>query len=86
MEISNKRDILLVTDYGQQSYRFTDARIKSKAHGRTSVYSARNEQDLIEVVITGTTCHDSMSGEAFSSSVSVLINDRRLDGCGRPLH
>ena len=86
MEISNKRDILLVTDYGQQSYRFTDATIKSKAHSRTTVYNARNEQDLVEVVITGTTCRDSMSDESFPASVSVLINDRRLQGCGRALH
>lgn len=86
IEISNKRDILLVTDYGQQSYRFSDATIKSKAHSRKTVYNARNEQDLVEVVITGTPCRDSMSGEPFPASVSVLINERRLNGCGRPLH
>lgn len=86
MEISNKRDILLVTDYGQKTYRFTSAIINSKADNRTSSYHAHNNGNALEIIINGTPCQDSMSGEAFSASVSVLVNSLRYTGCGRALH
>ena len=86
MEISNKQDILLVTDYGQQTYRFTSAIINSKPHERTTSYHAQSNGNSIEIVIKGMPCQDSMSGEAFSAAVSVLINNRRYMGCGKALH
>jgi len=86
LEISNKTDILLVADYGEHTYQFKSATIQSEAQDRTSVYNATNNGDTIEVVITGTPCQDSMSGEKFSAKVSVLVNDRRYDGCGKALH
>ncbi len=86
MEISNKRDILLVTDYGQQTYRFTSSSIKPEPDIRTTTYSASSSDGMIEVVIKVDPCHDSMSGEAFSATVSILINDKRYTGCGKALH
>ena len=86
MEISNKQDILLVTDYGQQTYRFPSSVIKSEPNDRTSIYSASSNGSVIEVVIKGDPCRDSMSGEAFSATVSVLINNKKYHGCGRALH
>lgn len=86
MEISNKRDILLITDYGQHTYQFKSSTIKSEPHDKTTAYSASNDNDVVEVVITGTPCQDSMSGERFSSTVSVIINGKRYTGCGKPLH
>ena len=86
MEISNKQDILLVTDYGQRTYRFPSSIIKSEPNDRTSIYSASSNDNMIEVVIKGDPCRDSMSGEAFSATVSVLINNKKYHGCGRALH
>ena len=86
MEISNKRDILLVTDYGQQTYRFTSAIINSKPHERTTSYHAQSNGNSVEIVIKGMPCRDSMSGEAFSAAVTVLINNKRYMGCGKALH
>ena len=86
MEISNSEDIMLVTDYGNSRYRFTASNIKSEPHSRTTVYNARSNDDLLEVVITGQPCRDSMSGEAFPASVAVRLNDRRYSGCGKALH
>jgi putative lipoprotein len=86
LEISNKTDILLVADYGEHTYQFKSSKIQSEAHNRTTVYNANNNGDTIEVVITGTACQDSMSGERFSTKVSVLVNDKRYDGCGKALH
>jgi len=86
MEISNKRDILLVTDYGQRTYRFPSSTIKSEPDNRTTIYSASSNDNMIEVVIKGNPCRDSMSGEAFAATVSVVVNDKRYTGCGKALH
>jgi putative lipoprotein len=86
LEISNQRDILLVTDYGQTSFSFRSATLKSEPHAESATYHARNNGDSVEIVIIARPCRDTMSGEAFSSTVSVTVNDKRLAGCGRPLH
>jgi putative lipoprotein len=86
MEISNKQDILLVTDYGQRTYRFPSSVIKSEPTGRTAIYVASNDDSMIEVVIKSDPCRDSMSGEAFSATVSVIINGKHYSGCGKALH
>jgi membrane-bound inhibitor of C-type lysozyme/uncharacterized membrane protein len=86
IEISNKRDILLVTDYGQRTYRFPSSSIKPEPDNRTTIYSASSDDSMIEVIIKGDPCRDSMSGEEFSATVSVVINDRRYTGCGKALH
>ena len=86
MEISNRQDILLVTDYGQQTYRFTSAIINSKPYERTTSYHAQSDGNSVEIVIKGIPCQDSMSGEAFSAAVTVLINNKRYMGCGKALH
>ena len=86
MEISNKQDILLVTDYGQQTYQFTSAIINSNPQDRTTIYHAHSDGNSVEIAIKGMPCQDSMSGEAFSAAVSVLINNRRYMGCGKALH
>ena len=86
LEIYNSTDILLVVDYGQNRYRFTDADPRPDPDNRTTVYKARNNGDSIELSISGTACRDSMSGEQFPASVSVLVNGKRYTGCGRALH
>lgn len=86
MEISNRYDILVVTDYGQTTYRFPSASLESEPDSRTATYRARSENDSAEIVITRAPCRDSMSGEAFPAAVSVRINDREYRGCGKALH
>ena len=86
MVISNKNDILLVTDYGQTTFRFPDATVTPEPQKRMTTYNARSENDQVEVVITGETCTDTMSGESFPATATVRINDKNYRGCGRALH
>lgn len=86
LEISNKEDILLVTDYGQRTYQFNSALMKSKPPNATTVYNARNNDDMIEIVIKRKPCQDSMSDESFPANVSIVINNKRYSGCGKALH
>ncbi len=86
LEISNRRDILLVTDYGQTRYQFTSATLQEEPYTESAVYHARNRRDIVEVVVTARPCRDTMSDAVFPSTVTVIINDKRLAGCGKPLH
>jgi putative lipoprotein len=86
LEISNKRDILLVTDYGQTTYQFTSATLQEEPHAKSAVYHARNKRDIIEIVVTARPCRDTMSDAVFPATVSVIVNDKRLTGCGKALH
>jgi len=86
MEISNKNDILLVTDYGQATFRFPNATATPGPGSRMTTYKARQENDQVEVTITGEPCTDTMSGESFPSTATVRINDKEYRGCGRALH
>ncbi len=83
LEITNGEEILLVTDYGQHR--------KSYPYVGPVVYQEeRRTQFVLEsygvtVEIRGQRCTDVMSGEEFEVSVSIIMTDRRLEGCGRAL-
>jgi uncharacterized membrane protein len=72
--------------HSNRSYRFDASTIEPDPHNRITVYKASNGDDSIAVTITGTSCQDSMSGETFSATVSVVLNNKRYSGCGRALH
>ena len=62
-----------------------DDQIEADEHSRTTVYKARTADNSIAITITGANCQDSMSGETFSATVSVVLNNTRYSGCGRAL-
>ena len=84
LEITNGATILLITDYGQKitTYPYVEPDVNQEQ--RRTVF-AINKQNL-EIVIQGKACTDSMSGERFSASVSVSVDGKQLEGCGRALH
>jgi membrane-bound inhibitor of C-type lysozyme/uncharacterized membrane protein len=86
LEVSNGTDILFISDYGVNEYRFEDAHVVSDPVVRQTRYSASNRFAEIEAVLIGRTCSDTMSGEAFETTVSVLLDGRLYRGCGRSLH
>ncbi|NOR79651.1 MAG: hypothetical protein GQ529_02275 [Methyloprofundus sp.] len=53
---------------------------------RKAVYKAKNEEHELSVTISGTPCQDSMSGESFESSVTVRLDGKLFNGCGKTLH
>jgi len=86
MEISNKHDIVLVSDYGQSRYQFDNATITASPGDRRTSYLADNGTNRIEVILVGETCQDTMADEDYETTVTVKLDDRELNGCGRPLH
>lgn len=85
LEISNKTEILFITDYGQSRYNFASTEVTSATQGLTTIYEGKNNNQ-IEVTIYSTRCGDSMSGEMFPVTVKVRLNKKVHSGCGRALH
>ncbi len=83
LEITNGTEILLVTDYGQNrnSYPYVEPVVYQEERRTQYVL----ESDGVTVEIRGQRCSDIMSGEEFEVSVSIIMTDRRLEGCGRAL-
>jgi putative lipoprotein len=86
LEIDRGKGFLLVTDYGQKRQQFPYNEAESDAAQRTGRYNSELNGERIEITITGKTCHDSMSGEEFSSQVEIDWREQTLRGCGRALH
>ncbi len=86
LEISNKADIVLITDYGQKHYRFDAGSITSEAQLLTTVYEAQSNGNRIEILLTGKRCTDTMSNDTFPVSVSIQLNEKSYRGCGKALH
>lgn len=86
LEISNDTDILFVTDYGANEYRFEDASVTSDPAMRETRFRASNGHAEVEVLLIGTPCSDSMSDEVFETTVAISFGGEGYRGCGRALH
>ncbi|MGI9341533.1 MAG: COG3650 family protein [Gammaproteobacteria bacterium] len=83
LEISNGEQILLVTDYGENRIILPYVEPVVFQDERRTEYRLPDHNTIIE--IRGEPCTDSMSGERFAVTVSLVLPDTRLDGCGRAL-
>ncbi len=82
LEIFEKNRAVLVTGYGASRIERLLPQPAVNQQARTTRWDAG---DMI-VELTGKTCHDSMTGEPFETTVVVIWNGQTLRGCGRPLH
>jgi putative lipoprotein len=85
LEIYYGEKLVLVTDYGQKRYEFPAVEPQMDKIKRIAVYSASNENHTLLVTIEGKRCVDSMSGDPFRTSATVIIDGRVLRGCGQGL-
>lgn len=79
-------EILLVSNYGAQQRAFGTPTVEADEETATSIYQASRGGDTLVVVIKGEPCQDTMSGEAFETKVTVMLDETTLQGCGRALH
>lgn len=86
LEIHRENGFLLSTGYEGNDLRFPYTEPQSNAAERSSRYRSDLRGEQISITIRGEPCHDSMSGEAFSSRVEVEWRGQTLRGCGRALH
>jgi len=86
LEISNATDLLLVTDFGNERHMLNLQILFIDAHQRRTEYHAKHGKPALHLVIEGVECRDTMSGETFEATVSVTLENRTYQGCGRSLH
>lgn len=78
--------ILVKTGYENERHEFPAVAPQTEPQARRSVWTTATENEKLTIEIEGTECGDSMSGEAFSSTVRLNLNGRELRGCGTALH
>jgi len=85
LEIIQREKIVFVGDYGQKRYEFINAGRSDDRQTRTTIYTVQNDQHQLSVTIVGSRCHDTMSGEAFESTVTVILDGQQYQGCGKTI-
>lgn len=84
LEITQGEQLVYVGDYGANTIHFP---FQEPSLSETQTrYVAQNGEQRIEVTISRGSCVDSMSGQAFNSSVNLVLNNKTLQGCGRALY
>ena len=82
LEITNGREILVVTNYGEERKSFPYVEPEEDKAARRTEFRIDAETG---VVIEGKPCTDSMSGETFQTAVTLMLGEQTLRGCGRAL-
>ena len=86
LEISERTRITYNGDYGATRLELrSDPPLENQAKRETR-YAASDGIHHMTLVIESAPCRDTMSGESFSSRVTLNLDGRELHGCGRPLH
>lgn len=76
--------LVFVTAYGEERYAFPDY-TEAAPDAEPFVYEASAGGHAITVTLADEPCQDSMSGEPFDTSVTVVFDGETLQGCGRLL-
>jgi len=77
--------IQYVGDYGQQTLRFSRTSDSVDTSAGRFIYRGQTESHRMSAVIEKTPCTDVMSGESFSHTVTLRLDGKAFDGCGRVL-
>ena len=83
LEIRDGDHLLFVGDYGMQRVSTPDP--GQQLQGRAKTWHAITESADLRVEVIDDSCVDTMSGEQFSSQVTIVLNGQTLYGCGRAL-
>lgn len=74
--------IVALTDYGQMMIEFPRPEPTYPVEG-AMLYEAQGGGHTLSITVRRAPCEDAMSGEAYPSTVDVVIDGRTLNGCGR---
>jgi uncharacterized membrane protein len=82
LDIYRENQIKLMWDYGEHEATFPLAPPDTSQEDATR-YAAQANGHTLEINIRRFPCSDAMSGQAYPSTVTVVIDGRSLEGCGR---
>jgi len=84
--ISKDKGITLVSDYGWTTHKFTTPEPLTNQVNRTTKYHAQENGHVLELNLKGSRCLDTTSDETFETTVTVILDGKKFNGCGRALH
>lgn len=82
LDIYTRGIIKFAWDYGDNYAEFAIAEPTYPQEGATR-YEAQSDGIALVVTIRRFPCNDGMSGQAYPSTVEVVVDGRTLNGCGR---
>lgn len=82
VEIDLDRRMHVLADYGEVEFHTPPPRLLSREAG-TSIYAAATETHSVTVTITEQPCADTMSGDSFPSTATLVLDGQPYDGCGQ---
>ena len=86
LEIRERTKISLRYNNGQFVAEATAISISTNQGARQTVFEAISDSGGLRVTLNGDVCLDSISGEAYETTVLVEVGDTSLPGCGKALH
>jgi putative lipoprotein len=86
LEIRGDGRIVYTGDYGQSRLEFARPEPAESQDPPLTTYDCRSPGHRLVIAISPDPCQDTMSGEEFASTVSLSLDGRNLQGCGRALH
>jgi membrane-bound inhibitor of C-type lysozyme len=86
LEIIKGEKIVFIGNYGENRYDFVTPEPSIDQQARTTIYDAQNDEHELSVILKGRRCSDTMSGEAFETTVRVILDGKEYRGCGKALH
>lgn len=78
--------IVFKSNYGQTINEFITSTPITNQNSRTTLYQASEDEHTILITLKGTPCSDTMSDEKFETTVSITLDDKTFNGCGKALH
>ncbi|KEQ12813.1 hypothetical protein GZ77_20375 [Endozoicomonas montiporae] len=85
LELSRQGDMLYIGDYGTVSFRIATPK-SSHANKSPLVFAAKDAEHSLWLSIEDKPCVDTMKGDRFDVSVSLVVDGRPLTGCGMILN
>jgi uncharacterized membrane protein/membrane-bound inhibitor of C-type lysozyme len=82
VEIDNDGGIHLETDYGETEIHVAETPDRVVEAADTRSYAVRADSHDIRIVIEEERCEDTMSGEAYPNTVTLVLDGRQYAGCG----
>lgn len=86
LEITAGEKIVYIGDYGNTRYMFDTPEPLVDKDLRKTTYMAKDAKYDMTLLIEGQSCHDTMSGEPFDTTVTVILDGNTYRGCGKALH
>jgi uncharacterized membrane protein len=83
VEIDREKSIEVVADYGEKKAS-TPVPVPRDSAGAI-IYEATTEANRLTITIREAACNDTMSGEAMTHTVTMILNGTEYRGCGRYL-